>query len=359
MSVTNPPGWLQNAGSTHTAAQMRTYLGSLVSGIAGASGDTLRPLGGVNPDLGTELIVSQSVVPAMSVLVGPGVAAIPGNESNTQGVYFVCNDAAATLSITAAHATLPRIDIVVINVRDSVYSGASNDSQLQVIAGTPNSSPVAPTAPSNSITLASIAVGAAVTSIVNGNITDSRFYMSAVGGIMKVRNAAARPGTLSIGESQMVWTADDNKLYIWDGAAYTEIFPTSWTTWVPTLTNITLGTGVVTARYCVVGKTLNFRFKFKYGAGSAVGTSPRFSLPFSMHASYTSLEDTINCSVMLYDSGTANYIGSVRVINATTLELMSLNAAGAIGAEAATTSTVPFTWTTNDTMSCCGTVELA
>lgn len=359
MSVTNPPGWLQNAGNTHTAAQMRTYIGSMLAGIAGASGDTLRPLGGVNPDLGTELGVTQSVVPAMSVLVGPGLAAIVGNESNTQGTYYFCNDAAVTLSISAAHATLPRIDIVVIDVRDSVYSGASNDSELRVIAGTPNSSPVAPSEPSNCITLAQIAVGAAVTSITNGNITDTRFYMAAVGGVIKARNAAARPTTLNIGEGQLVWTADDNKLFVWDGAAYNEIYPTSWTTWVPTLTNMTLGTGVVTARYRVVGKTLNFKFKFKLAAGSAVGTSPRFSLPFSMHASYVTLEDTIQGSVMLYDSGTANYIGSFRVVSATTLEIMSINTAGAIAAEASTTALVPFTWTTNDTISCSGTVELA
>jgi len=356
----NPPGWLQNAGATHTAAQMRTYTGSVLAGIAGASGDTLRPLGGLHPDLGTEWVVTQAGSPNMTVLVGPGVAAIPGNESNTQGTYFVANDAIVTLTITAAHATLPRIDIVVVNVRDQVYSGASNDSQLQVVAGTPAGSPVAPTAPNNSITIAQVLVGAGVTSIINGNITDARFYMAGVGGVIKARNDAARPGTLNIGEGQLVWTADADKLYIWDGAAYNEIyFSGAWTTWVPTLTNITAGAGVTTARYRKMGKTLDFRFKFKLGAGSVIGTSPRFSLPFAMHASYVTLEDIITATVMLYDAGTANYIGSVRVINSTTLELMSINAATAIASEAATTATVPFTWTTNDTMSCSGTVELA
>jgi len=176
MAMTNPPLGLQNAGATHTAAQLRTYLASLQAGNY-STATFLRARGGVHPTLGGEFAITQTGSPSMGVLVESGVASVPGTEGGTQGNYFVCNDAQVTLSVTAAHATLPRIDIVVVNVRDSFYSGASNDSQLQVVAGTPASSPVAPTAPFNSITLAQIAVAAAATSITNANITDQRFYI--------------------------------------------------------------------------------------------------------------------------------------------------------------------------------------
>jgi hypothetical protein len=59
-------------------------------------------------------------------------------------------------------------------VRDAFYSGAFNDVIFQVIAGTPAGSPVAPALPANSISLATVAVGAAVTQINTGNITDTR-----------------------------------------------------------------------------------------------------------------------------------------------------------------------------------------
>jgi hypothetical protein len=228
MTMQNPPGFLQNAGNTHTAAQLRMYLASLQAGMSSGA-TSLRARGGVHPGLGQELVVTQAGSPAMSVLVEAGAASIPGTLSSTQGNYFAVNDAQVTLSVTAAHATLPRIDIVVINVRDTQYSGASNDCVLQVVAGTPASSPVVPTSPDNAITIAQIAVGAAVSSIVNANITDTRFYVAAVGGVINARTEATRPASTEIVEGQHVWTMDGNKLWIWDGSAYNQQFPQGFT----------------------------------------------------------------------------------------------------------------------------------
>src|SRR5258706_593917 len=53
----------------------------------------------------------------------------------------------------------------------------------------------------------------------------------------------------------------------------------AWTTWSPTLTNLTLGSGALTAKYRQVGKTVDIRGRFVYGIGSAVGTDPSFTLP--------------------------------------------------------------------------------
>lgn len=223
MAILNPPGWLQNAGATHSASQLRTYLAGFQA--ASLASTTLQARGGVHPSSGQSFLVTQAGSPNMTVLVESGLVSIPGTLSGTQGNYLVCNDAQVTLSITAAHATLPRIDIVVVNIRDSQYSGVSNDAQMQVIAGTPASSPVAPSAPDNSITIAQIAVGAAVTSITNANITDVRFYIAAVGGVINARTEATRPGSTEIVEGQPVWTMDNNKLWLWDGSAYSQLYP--------------------------------------------------------------------------------------------------------------------------------------
>lgn len=224
MSLINPPLGLQNAGNTHTAAMLRTVLAGLQAGNFSAA-TNLRSRGGIHPTLGSEFVVTQAGSPNMTVLCGSGVASVPGTESGTQGNYLCINDASVTLTVTAAHATLARIDLVVLNVRDAFYSGANNDSQLQVIAGTPASSPVAPSAPANSIIIAQIAVGAAVTSIVNANITDQRFYMAAAGGVINARTVATMPTSAEIGAGQKVWTMDAGKLWIWDGTAYSQIYP--------------------------------------------------------------------------------------------------------------------------------------
>jgi hypothetical protein len=123
--------------------------------------------------------VAQTGTPSMAVTVGVGRAWIPGtNVSNLsgtsyskQGMYFVLNDAAVTLTIATANATNPRIDVVYAVIRDQAYSGSNNDAQLAVATGTPAASPTVPSIPSNAISLAQVAVAANATSIVNANIS--------------------------------------------------------------------------------------------------------------------------------------------------------------------------------------------
>jgi hypothetical protein len=90
------------------------------------------------------------------------------------GVYMAYNDATTTLTVSTANPSNPRIDIVVVTVNDAYYTGSLNNVTFQVIAGTAAASPVAPSTPANSLLLATIAVGAGVTSIVTANITDNR-----------------------------------------------------------------------------------------------------------------------------------------------------------------------------------------
>ena len=131
--------------------------------------------------------------------------------------------------------------------------------------------------------------------------------------------------------------------------------PFAWPTWTPTLTNLTLGNGVVTARRRVVGKTCDWRFKFKLGSTSAVGTGPAFTLPFTPHGSYAAPEDLMG-SALLLDAGTAQRFGSVRFLSGSTVEFVSYSTTGVVTAISAT---VPHTWAVNDTLAAFGTFELA
>ena len=158
MALRTPPSWLQNG--SHPAENDRLSVQALyaTTGIIGS----------------TSLAVTASSPAAMSVRVAIGWAAIVGTTQSNMGVYTIYNDAQDTLTITAADPTNPRIDRIVATVRDAYYTGAFNDVIFQVVAGTPAGSPSAPATPANSISLATVAVGAAVTQINSGNITDTR-----------------------------------------------------------------------------------------------------------------------------------------------------------------------------------------
>ena len=120
------------------------------------------------------LAITAQGSPNMTVNAAAGWCAIVGNGSPNLGAYVAYNNATTILTITTADATNPRIDRVVVTINDAAYSGSTNNVVFTVIAGTPAASPTAPATPSNSISLATIAVAANATSISSGNITDTR-----------------------------------------------------------------------------------------------------------------------------------------------------------------------------------------
>lgn len=224
MTEVNPPGFLQNAGSVHTAEILREPFNALIAGKYSASFGQ-RARGGVHPTLGLAFAVSQNGTPNMSVNVGSGHAFVPGSEGATQGCYLCFNDGTVNKSVAAADPSLPRIDIVVAKVQDSFYSGSTNSWSIAVVTGTPNSTPVAPAAPNNSITLAQIAVAAGATSIVTANITDARPFLTAQGGIIPVRSLAERDALLGTYGGFAVWRIDSQIMQIHNGAGGFLDFP--------------------------------------------------------------------------------------------------------------------------------------
>jgi len=158
MAVRTPPSWQQN--SSHPAENDRLSQQALyaTTGIIGTS----------------SLAVTQNSTPGMSVQIAAGWAAILGTYQANMGVYTVYNDAATVATITTAPATNSRIDSICLTVNDAAYSGILNNVIVNVVAGTVAASPVPPTIPVNSIELARVTVGTAVTSILNANITDTR-----------------------------------------------------------------------------------------------------------------------------------------------------------------------------------------
>lgn len=158
MALRTPPSWLQNGSHPAENDRLTTQALYATTGIVGSA----------------SMAVSANSPAGMSVVVATGWAAIVGTTQSNMGTYVAYNDANTVLTITTANPSNPRIDRVVVTVQDAYYTGSANDVIFQVIAGTPAGSPTAPAVPANSISLATVAVGAGVTQINAGNITDTR-----------------------------------------------------------------------------------------------------------------------------------------------------------------------------------------
>ena len=158
MTLRTPPSWLQNG--SHPAENDRLTTQALWATTGIIKSDSLA--------------VTQNSPAGLSVLVASGWAAIVGTTQANMGTYVGYNDDTVILSINTADPTNPRIDLVCLTVNDAYYTGAINNAILQIVAGTPAGSPVAPALPANSISLATVAVGAGATAIIDANITDTR-----------------------------------------------------------------------------------------------------------------------------------------------------------------------------------------
>lgn len=118
----------------------------------------------VDADAGMSVIANSPA--AMNVKVNLGRVFVRGR-------YFEVYSAQEVVTITAAHATLSRIDRIVVRL-----SYTARTITLAAKAGTPAASPTAPALQRDTsiweLSLAQVAVGPAVVSIVTGNITDER-----------------------------------------------------------------------------------------------------------------------------------------------------------------------------------------
>jgi hypothetical protein len=104
---------------------------------------------------------------------------VPAGFAMVRGHYY-SNTALETLTIAAAHATLARIDSVILELDPS-----ANTILLTVLTGTAASTPAAPTLTQTDtgvyqIRLANVAVAAAATTISAGNVTDTRTFLGPV-----------------------------------------------------------------------------------------------------------------------------------------------------------------------------------
>lgn len=175
---------------------------------------------------GGEFLVSQRAAGAnMSVDVAAGKAAIDGDDQANQGTYFVRSTTVTNVAIDPADLVNPRIDLVILQVRDAnVIGGANNDATIRVVKGAPAGVPAAPALPASAIELARVAVAVGQVTVTGANITDRRTASSTrsfevTSGWQRVTTAAKL--ALVPYEGQVVYDTDLHRLETYTGGAWT------------------------------------------------------------------------------------------------------------------------------------------
>lgn len=164
----------------------------------------------------------------------PGGAPMIVNVATGKAVVFIniigsvlCySNALEAVVLTAAHATLDRIDLVVVQVRaNDLDGGTNNDWVVQAVAGTPAASPVAPAVPAYAVAIAQVLIPAGFSALIPAaNITDIRPrrldqpWNTAWGEVAHVPATAAHNGigaTLTdVTGLSVTWDSPGNRTYL-------------------------------------------------------------------------------------------------------------------------------------------------
>jgi len=152
------------------------------------------------------------------------------------------------------------------------------------------------------------------------------------------------------------WPVPTSTDYVKDGATAIEALGDAidttlgtgllaWTSYTPTLTNLTLGNGTMSAAYAKIGKLVVVRFRMVFGSTSSMGSFPGVTLPFTAVTNTTSF---FTGSTQFEDAGTRNWLGHSRIATTTTFDWVIDTVVGSRVSIDFLSSTAPMTWAVND-----------
>lgn len=143
-------------------------------------------------------------------------------------------------------------------------------------------------------------------------------------------------------------TALNNGDYVWNGTAWKFSGIGAFATYTPTLTNLTVGNGTVTARARREGERVRVRFDLAFGSTTVMSPIPQVSLPTPSILSHPF--EYFGEATGFDVSATTPYLMGVLAANAstTTAQIVPSNS----GVIASTVNgAAPFSWATGDHLS--------
>lgn len=199
-----------SAGAPSYAANelRRAFAMLLWSGVA----DRFGARQGVHPSGANAVSLSGTTVTVQhtKAVVYPGLTSLAGP--------YIVQLQSEAFTLTAADATNPRKDIVVLQVQDNDEdSSGFRRARSFVVTGTPAPSPVEPAVPASAFKMATVDVPASPGA---ATLTYNSPFTIASGGILPVRNDAELLGTSGgLYDGAARWRQDTNALEVHNGAA--------------------------------------------------------------------------------------------------------------------------------------------
>jgi hypothetical protein len=120
----------------------------------------------------------------------------------------------------------------------------------------------------------------------------------------------------------------------------------TYTAYTPTFTNLTVGNGTRDFKYTQINKFVHVNGKFTFGSTSSVSGGVLMSLP----ANISMADNQWLGTARLDDSGVGTLWGMVIGSGATQVAIQAVNTSGTYMNNTSFTATVPFTWSTNDSI---------
>lgn len=356
MTARDPLFVVGAAGAGQTSpTEARLALAGLIAPSTGAGARS-----GVLYGAGSPLAVTGTSGMSYSVAAGQAVA---DRGSTALGSYLGSNDAAATVTTTAAPGTAgqSRYDVIWIRFPDAEQGDANSAAVLGVTQGTASASPTVPAIPTGALALAQALVpnGATRTDTLV-TITQVAPWTVARGAAVPVRSSTER-GALSTYSGLTAYRIDTGRTEQWtpSGAWATIADPGAWTSFTPTWTssgtNPSLGNGTLAGRWTQVGKRVDFTIVLTSGSTTTYGTGVwQFgNLPFSQ----VTLGGRLWVPAMATDiSAGGRYVCYAYWLNSGAITLQTTSSGPAMVNVDATT---PFTWASGDQMVVNGSLEVA
>lgn len=235
--------------------QFSQWARNIGEGIKQGSGNELAPYGDSS---------------GMNVKVGTGQAMVRG--------HYYTTTAEETLTITVSDPSNPRIDNVVLELDPS-----ANTILLKVVAGSPNPSPTAPSVVQTDggiyqLKLAEVLVGAGVTTITSGNVTDTRTMLATAADLATELETKA-PLTPSVNAKTGAYTlvAGDRGEFITADGTFTITIPSGVFSAGDRVDFVNIGTGIITfaggAGFTLSSKDSKVTIEKRYAAATVFFTS--------------------------------------------------------------------------------------
>lgn len=229
---------------THTMRALKQYMRGMSGGLAATAftnGSFPTTPGGSHGVAGNDdFKVTAQGSPNMTVAVAAGFALILQDANAHAGSGSIYNDASVNVTVTAAHATLLRTDLICLQMRDNVEDALTfNDWRVFCHPGTAGAGVPAP--PLGCLVIAQIGVTAAATAITNAMITNTRPYLCALGGTQRVLSTA-RPTAGAIWPGKKITELDTGREFKRNIAG---------TAWLPTSGRV--GVDLVTSADATIG----------------------------------------------------------------------------------------------------------